>query len=114
MMIKRKTKTDFEPFRGRLIVCAAPSAMCGHAGTANPADDVHRFGIGEGELHANADDNAKFGDQVIPSLEIPVKGLGTITLSPGDVHRMLIMIEEIQAKARHPGPFIGRVCSGTI
>jgi hypothetical protein len=116
MMIKRKTKEEFKPFKARLLVYPDPGAMTGHNGTPNPAAAMHRFGIGEGELHANTADNAKHGDQILPALEITVPGFGTLHVSPGELHQLLVMIEEVQAKARHAATFVGRECavSGTV
>ena len=116
MMIKRKTKEEFKPFKARLLVYPESSAMTGHNGTENPAAAMHRFGIGEGELRANADDNAKFGDQIVPQLTITVPGFGELIVSPGEVHQLLVMIEETQAKARHAATYVGRECavSGTV
>lgn len=108
MMIKRKTTEKFASFKASLRVYADDSATTGHDGTSNPAAALHRFGIGEGELHANADGNAKFGDQIVPEMTIAVPGFGDLVVSPGEVHRLLVMIEELQAKARHPGTYVGR------
>jgi hypothetical protein len=115
-MIKRKTKEEFKPFKARLLVYPDPNAMTGHNGTPNPAAAWHRFGIGEGELYANVDDNAKYGDQIVPALEITVPGFGTLHVSSGELHQLLVMIEEVQAKARHAATFVGRECavSGTV
>lgn len=116
MMIKRKTKEEFKPFKARLLVYPESSAMTGHNGTENPAAAMHRFGIGEGELRANADDNVKHGDQIVPALEITVPGFGTLHVTPGELHQLLVMIEEVQAKARHAATYVGRECavSGTV
>jgi hypothetical protein len=116
MQIKRKTKSEFKPFKARLLVYPETTATTGNSGTENPAAAMHRFGIGEGELHANVDDNAKFGDQIVPQLTIAVPGFGELIVSPGEVHRLLIMIEETQAKARHAATYVGRECtvSGTV
>ena len=116
MEIKRKTKTEFKPFTARLLVHADPKAMTGHNGTPNPAADLHRFPVGEGEFLANTADNAKYGDQVIPSLIITVPGFGHLTVSPSEVKQLLVMLEEIQAKSRNPGTFVGReaTVSGTV
>lgn len=114
MQIKRKTKSEFKPASIRLRVYAAPDAMTGHSGTPNCAAPIYRCALGEGELRANADDNAKFGDQIVPELTLAVPGFGDCILSPAEVHRLLIMIEEIQARARHAATFIGRELSVTV
>jgi len=108
MMIKRKTTEKFASFKARLMIRAADSALCGDHGDINPAAASHRFGIGEGELHANVDDNARFGDQIIPEMTITVPGFGELIVTPGEVHQLLVMIEEAQAKARNPGTYVGR------
>lgn len=116
MEIKRKTTSEFKPFKARLLVYPDPGATTGHNGTPNPAAAMHHFAIGEGELHANAIDNAKHGDQIVPALEIIVPGFGTLHVSPGELHQLLMMLEEVQAKARHAATYVGRECavSGTV
>lgn len=108
MMIKRKTTEKFSSFAASLRVYADDSKMLGHSGDKDPAAAMHRFGIGEGELRQSAEANAKFGDQIVPELTIKVPGFGDLVVSPGEVHRMLIMIEEAQNKARNPGTYVGR------
>jgi hypothetical protein len=108
MMIKRKTTEKFTSFKASLRVYADDSKMVGHSGDKDPAAANHRFGIGEGELRKSAEDNETFGDQVVPEMTIAVPGFGDLVVSPGEVHRLLIMIEEAQAKARHPGTYVGR------
>jgi hypothetical protein len=108
MMIKRKTTEKFGSFNAHLRVYADDEAMTGHGGTANPAAAMHRFGIGDGELRKSEEDNAKYGDQIVPELTIVVPGFGELIVSPGEVHRLLVMIEQIQTTSRHPGPYVGR------
>lgn len=108
MMIKRKTMEKFNSFKAQLRVYADDSKMLGHSGDKNPAAAMHRFGIGEGELRQSAEDNQTFGDQIVPEMTIHVPGFGDLVVSPGEVHQLLIMIEEAQKKARHPGTYVGR------
>lgn len=108
MIIKRKTTEKLTSFVASLRVYADGAAMTGHSGTPDPAASLHRFPIGEGELHALADVNTKLGDQIVPQLTIKVPGFGDLVIAPSEVHRMLVMIEEAQLKARNPGTYVGR------
>lgn len=108
MIIKRKTTQKFGSFTASLRVYADDSKMLGHSGDKDPAAAIHRFGIGEGELRKSAEANAEYGDQVVPELTIKVPGFGDLVVAPSEVHRMLVMIEEAQNKARHPGTYVGR------
>jgi hypothetical protein len=106
MMIKRKTKSEFMPLRASVRIRIAGNAMPGSADD-NPADDVHRFPIKHGELRLSADDNAKYGDQVIPELELRIKGFGTVTLTPNEMHNLLMQIEMVQTRARNAKTYGG-------
>ena len=105
MEIKRKNQTVTAEFRARLFVY--PDAN-GTSPSTDPAASWHRYAIGEGELLASAEVNAKRGDQIVPALEIIVPGFGTLQVTPGEVHALLVMIEEIQSKARHATTYVGR------
>lgn len=107
MEIKRKSATTPSEFRARLLVYPDADAN-GHAPSTDPAGIRHRFGIGAGELLASAEVNAKCGDQIVPALEITVPGFGTLLVTPNEVHQLLVMIEEIQTKARHAATYVSR------
>lgn len=99
MLITRKTKSEFMPLRASVRIRIAGNAMPG-SDDDNPADDAHRFPIGHGELRLSSADGSKYGDQVVPELELRIKGFGTVTLTPAEVHDLLTQIEMVQARAR--------------
>lgn len=106
MIIKKKTKSEFAHMHASVRIRIAGHAMPGSTDD-NPADDTHRFPITHGELRMSAEDNAKYGDQVVPELELRIKGFGTVTLSPNEVHAMLMQIEMVQARARNAATYGG-------
>lgn len=107
MMIKRKTKQEFASIRASVRICIADDARAGSEDD-DPADDRHRFAIKHGELRMSAEKNAEYGDQLVPELELRIKGFGIVTLAPSEVHDLLTQIEMIQQRARNAKTYGGR------
>lgn len=116
MVRQKKGQETFKPFKGRAYVYASGSAIVGDIGTANPASDHHKFDTGAGEFHTNAITNTAFGDQLVPALDIEVPGFGTLALTPNEVHRLLMALEAVSKRARHPKAYGGsaKACTEEI
>ncbi len=100
MKIVRKTKTVHEPFKAKLWIYAGTDKYLGSNGDADPAADFHRF---PREGFANEMHN----DRLFPEVSINAGGMAVV-LTPLDVHKLFLAIEEIQIKARRPEAYLGR------